>query len=246
MTLPLATVATQFLDRPSLAKSTALSYEAALLPFLEKYGRIHINVLDSRIVYGYLKSLSHLSSSTLNRHKTILQSLFNFAIEQGYTNTNPIASCRRPKRYSAPEKSRREPRLPITSTQLEQLFEAIGHDCRLQLLARLSQRSGASIRQLLGLNVNDLDPERRQFVAANQKGAPITYQYPDDITPWLNKYLRFYRHEHSEALFTAQHPITGKVTRLSYRRVHQIWCSITKYHPELNAVRMQDLRKIGR
>ena len=242
MSLPLATVATEFLDRPNLAKSTALSYEIALLPFLEKYGRIHINVLDHRIVYSYLKSQSHLSSSTLSRHKTILQSLFNFAIEQGYAETNPIGNARRPKRYSVEGETSSDRQRVITPLQFELLYRAIGNDCRLQVLTRLSHRSGASIRQLLSLNTQDVDLDRCQFTASCKNGHPRQYQYSDDVSQWLQKYLRFYRHSKSEALFTAQHPVTGNITRLSYRRVHQQWCVATKSNPKIESIRLQDLK----
>ncbi|MGK7912268.1 MAG: tyrosine-type recombinase/integrase [Synechococcus sp.] len=242
MTLPLATVATQFLDRPNLAKATAISYEIALLPFLEKYGRIHINLLDSKLVYSYLKRQSHLSSNTLNRHKVILQSLFNYAIEQGYAKTNPIGNSRRPKSYSSDNRKNRDRQQTITPRQFELLYEAVGNDCRLQLLVRLSNNTKASIRQLLALNLTDIDLETCQFTASTKDGEISLHHFSDDVTLCLKKYLRFYRHDHAEALFTAQHPVTNKVTRLSYRRVHQIWISTISSNIELANLRLQDIK----
>ncbi|MEL7083964.1 MAG: site-specific integrase [Cyanobacteria bacterium J06597_1] len=247
MSLPLATVATQFLDRPNLAKSTAESYEIALLPFLEKYGRIHINLLGTKLIYSYLKRQSHLSSSTLHRHKVILQSLFNYAIQQGYAETNPLGNTRRPKQYEPSERKTRDrssapTRRAVTPHQYELLYQAIGHDCRLQLLTRLSRSSGASIAQLLALNVADIDRENHQFPVQTKEGQTNWYSFSEEDTPCLNKYLRFYRHNSSEALFTAQHPVTKKVTRLSYRRVHQQWLLVTQKVFEIENIRLQDIR----
>lgn len=44
------------------------------------------------------------------------------------------------------------------------------------------------------------------------------------------------------ALFTAQQPYSGKVTRLSYATVYKDWKRLTDNHPALRGVRIHDLR----
>ena len=91
MSIPLATVATEFLERPGLAPSTVQSYELSLMPLLGEYGSYPIEILSRRVLATYLDSLSHLAYTTHQRHQAILQALFNFAVLAGYLKVNPIA-----------------------------------------------------------------------------------------------------------------------------------------------------------
>lgn len=97
MTPTLATLAITFLERPDLSKSTLRSYEPTLLPLLQQYGRSPVDTLTRQQLEEYLNSLKHLSYTTANRHQTIVQSLFNFAVEQDYLSINPIAHLKRRK-----------------------------------------------------------------------------------------------------------------------------------------------------
>jgi integrase/recombinase XerD len=58
MSQPLATVATQFLERLGLAKSTIRSYESALMPLLSQYGRWPIELLDRQTLEDYFNGLN--------------------------------------------------------------------------------------------------------------------------------------------------------------------------------------------
>jgi integrase/recombinase XerD len=87
----LAKVTTQFLERQGLAKSTQRSYELALLPLLQTHGRFPIEIIDRQTLEEHLNSLTQLSYTTHRRHQSIIQSLFNFALETGYLKANPIA-----------------------------------------------------------------------------------------------------------------------------------------------------------
>lgn len=93
----LANLTIIFLERRGLSKSTIRSYESTLLPLLQKYGRSPVDTLTRQQLEEYLNSLKHLSYSTANRYQTIIQSLFNFAVEQDYISTNPIALLKRRK-----------------------------------------------------------------------------------------------------------------------------------------------------
>ncbi|MGI8935979.1 MAG: hypothetical protein ACR2FS_18085, partial [Phormidesmis sp.] len=50
MSIPLAMVATQLLDRPGLAKKTVKSYEQTLMPLLSEYGSWPIEICDRQIL----------------------------------------------------------------------------------------------------------------------------------------------------------------------------------------------------
>ena len=81
MSLTLATVTTQFLERPGLSISTQKSYELTLLPLLQEYGRYPIEIVGRAAIEEYLNSLTNLAYTTQNRHQSIVQALLNFAVE---------------------------------------------------------------------------------------------------------------------------------------------------------------------
>ncbi|MEL6455733.1 MAG: site-specific integrase, partial [Cyanobacteria bacterium J06623_5] len=97
MSLPLATVTTEFLDRPDLASSTVRSYELVLLPLLRDYGSWPIELVDRSCLEAYLNGLNHLAYTTHRRHQTTVQALFNFAVERDYIRNNPIARLKHRK-----------------------------------------------------------------------------------------------------------------------------------------------------
>lgn len=158
MTPPLATVATQFLDRPGLATSTVRSYETALMPLLQEYGRWPVHLLDRQTVTEYLEELTGISYTTHHRHQAILQALFNFAVESGHIQTNPIARLRRRKPDPAQGEHASDRLIRyLTPDQLQSLYQAIVNDCRLNTLVRILHRTGARISELLALDLIDVD-----------------------------------------------------------------------------------------
>lgn len=58
----------------------------------------------------------------------------------------------------------------------------------------------------------------------------------------LNRYCRYHRHREHPALFTAQQPMTKVVSRLNYQTVYQDWKHLIQEIPELQGIRLHDLR----
>ncbi|EKU96850.1 site-specific recombinase XerD [Leptolyngbya sp. PCC 7375] len=243
MTVTLATVATQFLDRPGLAQKTVNSYESALLPLLSQYGRWPIEIVDRETLEDYLNGLTHLAYTTHQRHQSILQSLFNFAVEQRHIKANPIARLKR--RKPDPEKGEHISDNTIrylTPDQLKLLYQAVKTDCRTHTLVILLHRTGARISEVLALDLADLDFEHQKFQVLGKGNKQRWCFYSDDVAQQLATYLQYYRHEDCPALFTAQQPIAGTVSRLSYRTIYQNWRQLIADIPELEGVRLHDLR----
>jgi integrase/recombinase XerD len=239
VSISLATVATEFLERPGLAPSTVQSYELSLMPLLGEYGSYPIEILSRSALITYLDGLSHLAYTTHQRH----QALFNFAVEQGYLKVNPIARLQRRKpnvergehfsdrviRYLSPE-------------QITGLYNAVDRQSRMKALVYLLHRSGARIAEILALNLDDLNLEERKFQVVG-KGNKIRWCfYSEDAATALEKYLKYSRREASPALFTARKPVTEAVTRLSYRTAHRDWTNLIESDPQLQGIRMHDLR----
>lgn len=244
MSVSLATVATQFLERQGLAKSTIRSYQGTLLSLLQEYGRIPIEIIDRQTICQYLNSLDNLSYTTHQRHQAIIQALFNFALEQGYIKINPIARLQR--RKPDPAKGEHEADETIrylTNQQIQLLYQTIAIDSRMNALVRLLHRSGARIGEVLALNITDIDWLNQKFYVVGKGNKSRWCFYSQDATEAMQNYLQYYRHKTSiSALFTAQHQFTGEVTRLSYRTAHKNWTFLIKSVPELTGMRLHDLR----
>ncbi len=241
--LSLATVATQFLDRSGLAPKTIHSYELTLIPLLHEYGQYPIEMLSRSTLETYLNSLVHLAYTTHQRHQAIIQALFNFAVEQGYLSANPIAHLRRrkPDPMKGEYASDRVVRY-LSSEQLQMLYQIIAPDVRLTALVHLLHRSGARIAELLALNLEDVDLIHHKFQVIGKGNKQRWCFYSDDAGASLDKYLRYYRHDGCPALFTAQHPFTGLVSRLNYRTIYTYWQNCIQKEPLLQGVRIHDLR----
>ena len=70
---------------------------SSLMPLLQQHGRAPIDLLTRQQLEQYINSLTHLSYTTHNRHQATLQSLLNFAVEQGYLSANPLPKLKRRK-----------------------------------------------------------------------------------------------------------------------------------------------------
>ena len=243
MSIPLATLATQFLERPGLAKTTIRSYESALLPLLQNYGAWSIEILTRSELMEYLNGLSHLAYTTHHKHQAIVQALFNFAVEQGYLSVNPIVHLKRRKPDSEKGEHDSDQRIRyLTPIQLQLLEQAVSRDCRLHTLVRLLHRTGARISEILALKLSDLDLEQCKFRVVGKGNRQRMCFYSEDAAILLKKYLRYYRHSQCPALFTAENPLTEAVSGWSYRSVYQYWCDLTQSYPELENIRIHDLR----
>ncbi len=243
MTVTLATVITEFLSRPVLAKSTKRTYELALKPILLEYGSWAIEIIGKQTLIEYLKSLSGCNYTTHRKYQAILQSLFNFAVEQGYIKFNPIRGLK--QRQPNPEKGEHKSDSVVrylTSSQLNILYKAVGSDLRMNAIVHLLHHSGCRIAELLALNIDDLDLTKYKFQVVGKGNKQRCCYFSDAAALAINKYIKYERHNTVDALFTAQQPVTKVVSRISYRTVHEYWRELISIYPELVGVRIHDLR----
>lgn len=239
----LAAVATEFLDRPGYAAKTRTSYESTLLPLLAQYGKTPIEILTRSTLEAYLNSLEHLAYTTHRRHQAIVQSLLNFAVERGYLKANPLAHLkqRKPDRTKGEHDSDEVIRY-LNSEQLQHLYAAIQTNARLNALVHLLHRTGARIAEILALDLIEVDLETCKFQVVGKGNKQRWCFYSPDAARALAHYLRYYHHPNHPALFTAQQPYSGTVSRLSYATVYKDWQRLTQPHPQLRGARIHDLR----
>ena len=239
----LATVATEFIDRPGYAVKTRHSYEITLLPLLAQYGSTPIELLTRSILEDYLNSLTHLAYTTHRRHQAVVQSLLNFAVERNYLKANPLAHLKQRKPDSSKGEHNRDETIRYLSLeQLQQLYAAIRIDARLNALVHLLHRSGARIAEILALDWVEVDLEQCKFQVIGKGNKQRWCFYSPDAARALANYLHYYRHPNHPALFTAQQPYSGIVSRLSYATVYKDWKRLTQDSSSLSDVRIHDLR----
>lgn len=243
LSITLAKLTIEFLGRSGLSLRTQESYEFTLLPFLAQYGRFPIDTITRQEVLAYLESLVHLSYTTHHRHQAIITALFNFAISQGYLNANPAAKLQRRKPNLEKGESNTDQIIRyLTTAQLDLLYQLVIPDVRLHAIIVLLHRTGARIGELLALNLDDIDLTEQKFQVIGKGNKKRWCFYSIDAALVLEKYIHYYRYKEVKALFTAYHPLTKKVTRLSYRRVHTLWQKLTDTHLLLKGVRLHDIR----
>lgn len=238
-----AEIASQFIYRGDLSSSTRLSYEVTLSPILTELGSYPLEIITRPVIEEYLSQLTHLSYTTYNRHQIILQSLFNFAVKKGVLKANPLQGLplRKPKREQN-ENGCDEVIRYLSQSQLDTLYQSVSADLRLHTIVLLLHRSGARISELLGLNLEQVDLASCKFQVVGKGNKKRWCFYSQDAAILLDKYINFYRYSPHPALFTARHPLTFVVTRLSYQRVYAQWREVTAKSPLLQGIRLHDLR----
>lgn len=239
----LATVATEFLERPGLAPTTRETYELTLGSLLSEYGSWSIEIISKQTLVEYLSSKHHLKYTTYRKYQAILQSFLNFAVEQGYIKSNPIHGLKQlPARTELGEHETDDDIRYLKPEQLSTLYKAVKHDTRMNAIVHLLHRTGCRISELLALNLEDVDLKNQKFQVLGKGNKQRWCFYSSDAAVALLNYINHTRHQRHRALFTAQHPVTLKVSRISYHTLHDYWRDYTSNYTDIKGVRIHDLR----
>jgi len=241
--ISLATLATEFISRQELSQKTISSYTSALMPLVKEWGRTPLELVSRQLLEEHLQSLIHLAYTTQNRHLATIVALMNFAVDRGYLTTNPATRIKQRKPDSSKGEHRADSLIRyLSSEQLECLWRAVAPDVRLHAIVRLLYQTGARVSELLGLNLEGMDLEKRKFQVVGKGNKCRWCFYGEEAAIILEKYVRYYRHQEVKALFTAQKPFSRQVSRLSYARLYQSFIEALSSFPILEGVRFHDLR----
>ena len=243
MTRTLAQLATEFLSRPGLSPQTVKSYQFTLIPLLNANGYLPLKLITVNLLEDYLNGLTHLSYSTRKRHYNIIGSLFNFAVRKGELTTSPMAGiipCQ-PRRTRG-EHLTDSPIRYLSNQQLQALYQLLLPDVRFHTLVCLLHRTGARISEILALDLAEVNLDKRKFEVVGKGNKKRWCFYSTDAALLLDKYIHFYRYTAHPALFTARHPVTFRVTRLSYSYTYSLWRNLIAQSPILHGIRLHDLR----
>jgi integrase/recombinase XerD len=236
MAITLARAATEFLARPSIAPATLKSYESTLVPLLKEYGRWPIDLISKQILERYMDRLIHLSIRTRHRHRTIVQALFNFAVEQDYLPSNPLPQLNQTSTEQKTTAAR-----SFRPEQLATLYRLVEPDLRMHALVRLLHCSGATVTEILAVDLKDVDRVNCKFEVVGRGNKRRWCFYSPDASEVLERYIALERSSNCPALFTAQQYFSKQVSRLSYRTVHKHWTDLIKDEPSLKDMHIYDL-----
>jgi integrase len=153
----------RFLRRDAFEPTTRDTYGRTLAALVEVVGadadvaavtteQLEDDLFDARWV--------DIAATTYNRHRAALLSFFGWCIERGWAAANPVALVepRKPRKRSEQERRER----PIDRDLLAELWTLDGVAGRDRLFWRMAYETWARADELLGMNIEDLDPGRRE------------------------------------------------------------------------------------
>lgn len=189
------------LTRRQRRSNTLTSYFATLeranLFFTSRYGDLSLNEMSSVVhAEAYLDHLSNqsLKATSIRLYIATLKSYFDWAIDQGYTTTNPFARMR--IRVVA-----RPPLVTITEAESKLLFAHIKDDM-IRMMLQTEAWAGLRISEICRLAVTDVDIARQIIHVIDGKGGrdrdvPIS----TELAHSLDYYLEWERPNVDHALF---------------------------------------------
>lgn len=243
MPTTVARIATELLENSALSSLTRKSYHSALTPFLEKYGRLFINEIERSDIEAYLRSLTHLSPRTQNRHQVIIQRLFSYAVERGYLSHNPATGMKRRKPHAERgEHGDDEPVRYLKKSELRALYKRTAYSPQLHALTLLLHESGARISEVLALDLTDINFEEKEFQVIGKGNKKRWCYFGEKAAEALKIYRRKHREQFHDALFTERHAFSRRVRRLTYDSAYREWKNLLADHPSLKTAGFHHLR----
>lgn len=238
-----ARVARELLDSPDLSPRTRTLYEGILTGFVAQCGSTGIDQVTRKQIEEYLGSLNYLSVRTHHLHQTVIHRLFCFAMEQAFSERNPVALIKRRKPDPAKGEHRSDEAVKyLTQAQLKTLMRAASTNPRLNALLWILYESGARIAEILALKLKDVDLTERQFQVIGKGNKKRLCFFGERATSALNAYIERDRQSPSPALFTERLTRLCQVRPLSYAAAYRDLREAIDQYKSLQGTRFHDLR----
>lgn len=150
-----------------------------------------------------------LSTETMNQRKSIIRSFFKWLYEEEYIEKDPSVRIKR-------EKSNAKPREQYADTDIEQMRSAC-EDARERAIVDLLTSSGIRISECVGLNIADVDLDKREFSVYGKGGKWRTAYMDAKAVVSIRKYIST-RNDDCEALFVSKRRPYKRITTAAVRR----------------------------
>ena len=232
----LSALADDFLAAVDLSDNTKRAYATSLEALIGDVGHRSVASIGRATIERHLRGrYADRAASTVNRHLAAISAMFAWAAEIGILDTSPAAGIRRRRQTRSRDAERRA--RPIPLDELQALWGDRRHDTRDRVLWRLLYDSAARAREVLGLNIEDIDFAKKRATVVGKGGDAETIQWSTDTARVLPAILRWHHvRRESGPLFlssrrlrygagvTARNlcPLTGR-PRLSYNRAAAVF-----------------------
>lgn len=215
-----------------LSANTIASYKNDLKSFDTFFNHKIIN-LKYEDINKYLKNEKELTSRSLAHQITVINSLYQFLITDGYITSNPCENIISPKL---------EKKLPVYLREedinkiLDFEFNTV-YDYRNKAMLELLYATGLRISELLNLKLNDID-YNEGFVRILGKGKKERVVPIGEIAlKYLNIYLKNYRSELlkqkiSDYIFISN--ASTKMTRQGFFKIIKLQCEKKGINKEIS------------
>ena len=223
------------------SEHTVRAYESdvtQLLDYALKSGAASLRELDLGILRGWLGELSSSGQarSTLARRAATARSFANWALREELISENPAL------RLKAPKKEKTLPGV-LRSSQLEDLFAAMQSaaeegdpvSLRDRAMVELLYATGVRVGELAGLDIDDLDPDRRTLTVLGKGNKERTVPYGLPAALAVDDWLRRGRTvlavpESGPALFLGK-----RGRRVDQRQVRSVVAALLESVPDTSA-----------
>lgn len=205
-----------------LSSNTIASYKNDLKSF-DKFFKSKIINNKYEDIEAYLKSIHDLNAKSVAHQITVINSLYEFLIKDGYIDNNPCENIVTPKL---------DKRLPkfLTEEEIDKLLDIslnTSYDYRNKAMLELLYATGLRISELLNLELKDIDL-KNAFVRVMGKGKKERIVPIGDVAiKHMEKYLKDYRasllkNKNSDYVFISN--ATTKMTRQGFFKIIKIEC----------------------
>ena len=181
-----------------LSENSLKRYKNTVIRLFE-FNEKHYTQITHEDIRSFLNELSKngLSNLTIENYRRIFNSFFNTICDYEYLIRNPMSRV-------APIKCEKKIKKEFTNEEIELMREAIPKEkLRERAIFELLLSSGIRISELVSLNIQDLDFEKKTFKVVG-KGSNERICYMGDRAKLLiEKYLKT-RNDEAQALFVSQ------------------------------------------
>ena len=227
----LAAAIKQYLNEADLAPTTRTVYGATLRQLTAVVGcDTAIETVDADALRAHL-SARNVAPATHNRELAAIKALFGWAHNRGHIDVDPAGTLSRRRLTISSEAQRR--RKPIPRHQINELLTNRRRQLRDRTLWALAYESAARANELLGLNIEDLDPTARTAIVVGKGGHRETIHWGSLTASLLRQHLATRqthgpvfvadkRSHNTEPASMDRSPVSG-APRLSYRRAAAVF-----------------------
>lgn len=180
-----------------MAKSSLSLYNYKLKVFAQEFPNSKLTELsadDIRYYLARLKSLNKHSGTTLNNTRLVLNSFYNWLVDEEYITKNPISKIETIKNDTFKEE-------PFTQGE----FELLCNECtntRDRALIEFLLSTGCRVSEAINVNTKQLDFENKQLTIIGKGNKQRTVYLSDRSIVYLNIYLKN-RNDNDPSLFVS-------------------------------------------